>query len=67
MSGITRNDDNACFVYSVEAAARALRIGRTLAYELIRRGDFPVPVIRLGARRIVIPRAPLDELLEGRG
>jgi excisionase family DNA binding protein len=52
--------------YTVEEAATLLGIGRTLAYDLIRRGEFPVPVIRLGARRIVVPRVPLDEML-GRG
>ncbi|MFD3729995.1 hypothetical protein [Streptomyces sp. NPDC058632] len=29
-------------------AGRALHCGRTLAYELARRGEFPVPVLRLG-------------------
>ena len=48
--------------YSVEEAAAHLGIGRTLAYELIRRAEFPIPVIRLG-RRIVVPRAALDALL----
>ena len=52
--------------YTVEEAATLLGIGRTLAYELIRRSESPVPVIRLGARRIVVPRVPLDEML-GRG
>ena len=31
-------------------AGRALGIGRTLAYELAARGDFPVPVRRIGTR-----------------
>jgi hypothetical protein len=30
-------------------AARALNIGRTVAYELARAGEFPVPVLRLGS------------------
>ena len=30
-------------------AARAVNIGRTVAYELARTGEFPVPVLRLGA------------------
>ncbi|XKK59429.1 helix-turn-helix domain-containing protein [Streptomyces sp. ARC32] len=29
-------------------AGRALGIGRTLAYDLARRGEFPVPLLRLG-------------------
>jgi hypothetical protein len=39
-----------------------LGIGRSLAYEAVRNGTFPVPVIKVGAR-YVIPRAPLEALL----
>lgn len=45
---------------SVEEAAEALGIGRTLAYEAARRGE--IPTIRIG-RRLVVPRAALDQLL----
>lgn len=31
-------------------AGRALGIGRTLAHELARAGEFPVPTLRLGVR-----------------
>ena len=31
-------------------AGRALGVGRTTAYELARRGEFPTPVLRLGTR-----------------
>ncbi|MFE7387242.1 helix-turn-helix domain-containing protein [Streptomyces sp. NPDC057582] len=31
-------------------AGRALSLGRTTAYELARRGEFPVPLLRLGAQ-----------------
>jgi excisionase family DNA binding protein len=44
---------------TVEQAAEILGCGRTLAYELIRRGEFPSRVIRLGRRRYVIPTADL--------
>jgi excisionase family DNA binding protein len=44
---------------TVEQAAEILGCGRTLAYELIRRGEFPSRVIRLGNRRYVIPAADL--------
>jgi excisionase family DNA binding protein len=47
---------------TVEEAAALLGIGRRLAYELIRSDEFPTTVIRLG-RRIVVPAAPLLELL----
>lgn len=43
-------------------AASALGIGRTVAYELVRRGEFPVPVLRVGTQYRV-PTAPLRELL----
>ncbi len=43
-------------------AASVLGIGRTTAHALARRGNFPVPVLRLGAR-YVVPVRPLLELL----
>jgi excisionase family DNA binding protein len=49
---------------SVEEAAQLLGIGRSLAYEAVRTGSFPVPVIRVGARYL-IPRAALERLLLG--
>jgi excisionase family DNA binding protein len=47
---------------SVEQAATMLGIGRTLAYELIRSGDWPTPILHLG-RLIKIPSGPLMSLL----
>lgn len=47
---------------TVPQAARLLGIGRTLAYELVRTGAWPTPIIRAG-RLIKIPSAPLLELL----
>jgi len=52
----------------VATAASILGIGRSTAYELIRRDEFPVPVLRLG-HRLRVPVAPLLALLslpEGR-
>jgi predicted DNA-binding transcriptional regulator AlpA len=49
-------------VIDVPTAAMILGIGRTFAYELVRTGQFPTPVLRLG-RRIRIPSAPLLSLL----
>ena len=46
--------------YQVEEAARILGIGRSAAYEAVRRGD--IPSIRIG-RRVLVPRAALDRLL----
>ena len=49
-------------VMSVSEAAEALGISRTLAYDLVARHE--IPSLRLGGR-IVIPRAPLERLLDG--
>jgi excisionase family DNA binding protein len=49
-------------VLDVPTAAKALGLSRTAAYELIRAGEWPTPVFRLG-RLIRIPTAPLLELL----
>ena len=43
-------------------AAAVLGIGRTTAYELVRTGRWPTPVLRLGSR-IRVPTAALRELL----
>ncbi|MEU3898816.1 hypothetical protein [Streptomyces sp. NPDC045251] len=34
----------------VLTAGRALNIGRTRSYDLAKRGEFPVPLLRLGAQ-----------------
>jgi len=48
---------------SVETAAKELGIGRSLAYELARKGELP-GVIRLGGRYLV-SRARLEKVLNG--
>jgi predicted DNA-binding transcriptional regulator AlpA len=42
----------------LETAAAIIGIGRTLAYDLVGTGNFPVRVLRLG-RRVVVPIADL--------
>ncbi|HYS36665.1 MAG TPA: DNA-binding protein [Pseudonocardiaceae bacterium] len=49
-------------VVDLMTAARALQIGRTLAYELAQHGQFPCPVRRVG-RTYHVPVAGLLELL----
>jgi excisionase family DNA binding protein len=49
--------------YDVDEAARILGIGRSAAYEAVRRGE--IPSIRLG-KRVVVPRMALEKMLEGR-
>ena len=46
---------------TVEEAAGLLGISRTLAYELVTRGE--LPSLRLG-RRLVVPRRALEALLD---
>ncbi len=46
----------------IAAAARALGIGHTKAIELMKIGQFPCPVLRLGRRRFVTRNALLDVL-----
>ena len=46
----------------VPEAASVLGIGRTLAYELVRAGRWPTPVIHVG-RLIKIPSQPLIEFV----
>lgn len=50
-------------VLDVPTAAAVLGVGRTLAYELVRTGQWPSPVLRMG-RLVKIPSAPLVRLLE---
>ena len=47
--------------YTVEEAAKLLGIGRGLAYEMVRDGS--LPSLRLGQRRILVPRGALEALL----
>lgn len=46
----------------LETAASIFGIGRTLAYDLLRAGQFPVPPLRLG-RRVLIPIAGILAVL----
>jgi excisionase family DNA binding protein len=48
----------------IDEVAPLLGINRSTAFELIRRGTFPLPVIRLG-RRIVVSRKAVEALLGG--
>jgi excisionase family DNA binding protein len=49
-------------VVDLSTAATVLGIGRTTAYELVRTGRWPTPILRLG-NRIRVPTAALRELL----
>ena len=49
-------------VLDVPTAAKVLGIGRSLAYDLVRRGDWPTHVLHVG-KFIKISSAPLPALL----
>ncbi|MDO8750682.1 MAG: helix-turn-helix domain-containing protein [Dehalococcoidia bacterium] len=49
--------------YTVDEARRLLGLGRASAYEAIRKGE--IPVLHIG-RRLLVPRAALLKMLEGR-
>ncbi|WP_296134052.1 helix-turn-helix domain-containing protein [uncultured Corynebacterium sp.] len=48
---------------TVVEAASLLNIGASTAYDAIKRGDFPCPVIRVG-NRYLVPVRPLCSLLD---
>jgi excisionase family DNA binding protein len=47
-------------VFTVDEAARLLRVGRKQAYEAVAEGE--IPSFRIG-KRILIPRAALEQML----
>ncbi len=49
-------------VVDVPTAGQILGVGRSCAYELVRNGQWPTPVLHLG-RLIRIPTGPLIELV----
>lgn len=51
-------------VLTVKEAAELLRVGERSVYAAVARGD--LPAVRIG-RRIVLPGAALERLLEGGG
>lgn len=50
---------------NIEAVGKVLGISRAVAYELARKDQLPVPIIRLG-RRIVVSKRALEEVLSAR-
>ena len=60
---MTRAEMNALpALVDIPTAAKVLGIGRSLAYELVRRGEWPTEVLHLG-RLIKIPTDPLLQLI----
>jgi len=53
-------------VLDVPTAAKVLGIGRSLAYDLVRRGEWPTTVLHIG-KLIKIPSGPLLALVDAPG
>lgn len=64
MSGMTVTRTELPPVVDLPTAAGMLGIGRTMAYRLVRTGEWPTPLIRVG-RLIKVPTHPLLEFLRG--
>ena len=63
MTALTRSELLALpATVDIPTAAQALSIGRTLAYQLARTGQFPVPVLRLGSRYRIVTSGLLAAL-----
>jgi len=52
-------------VYTVPEVAQMLDWPKSLAYEALEQGKFPFPVIRLGPKKWVVPKKPVDAFLSG--
>ncbi len=50
---------------TIPEVAKALGISRGTAYSLARQDLLPVPVIKLGSKRMVVSRHALERLLSG--
>lgn len=57
-------DGSKQLVLTVAEASKLLRISRGAAYEAIKQGQ--IPAVRVG-RRLLVPRASLERLLDGKG
>ncbi|MGB3412611.1 MAG: helix-turn-helix domain-containing protein [Microthrixaceae bacterium] len=55
-------DPTQCATVSLAQAAKILGVHRSTAWELWKRGDFPLPVLQIGSR-LRVPKAHLERLL----
>lgn len=56
---------NVRLTMTIPEFAAATGCSRNLAYSLARQDKLPVPVIKLGAKRLVVSRRAVERLLEG--
>lgn len=57
-------DPNVCATVSLAEAARVLGIHRSTAWDLYKRGEFPVPVLQIG-HRLRVAKLHLERYLLG--
>ena len=59
-------ENNERLTMTIPEVAKALGISKNLAYELARRDELPVKVLRLG-KRILVPRIPFERVMNDAG
>jgi len=64
MTGETAIDFGACATLSLAEAASVLGIHRSAAWDLHKRGEFPVPVLQIG-HRLRVTKLQLERYLLG--
>jgi predicted DNA-binding transcriptional regulator AlpA len=52
---------------TIPEVAKALGISRNLAYDLARRDELPVKVLRIGQKRILVPRIAFERVMNDAG
>jgi len=60
-----RMDNSERLTLTIPEFAKATGCSRNLAYSLARQDKLPVPVIRLGPKRMVVSRMAVERLLSG--
>jgi excisionase family DNA binding protein len=59
----TKMQDSERLTMTIPELAKVLGISRSTCYSLAQQNKLPVPVIKLGERRLVVSRRCVDELL----
>lgn len=62
--GGVRLDTSTCATVSLAQAAQVLGVHRSTAWELYRRGEFPLPVLKVGSR-LRVAKVHLEAFLLG--
>lgn len=65
MKGTIFKQKNGQLTMSIAEFAATTGISRNLAYSLARQNKLPIPVIRLGEKRMVVSCKAVEKLLDG--